>query len=287
MKAVAPMHISRIHGLTSESYLLKYPGSPLTSPCSEERKTKITAKALERMKDPEERRKISEGTKKGMHEPESWKKFMDSMEARDNTKMIEVLRTKCQSPESKEKRYSIQRNDKVSIGKKSWWDDGRQGKTIEQLWGLERGERIRQTMSDRMSGEKNPAFGKVYENTGWKVGRYKGRLFRGILEYSFYKQLDAEGKLEFTQYEPLFIKYTLEGKHRTYTPDFLVGNELIEIKPTYFVELNPPVFQVKCIAAKKYCEENGLIFRVMTEKDLPKISYARAYADPDVVWIKK
>ena len=60
------------------------------------------------------------------------------------------------------------------------------GKTVEQIYGEEKGRIIRELRSIQSRGELNPAFGKVYARGGRSVkGYYKNFFFRSLFEYSF------------------------------------------------------------------------------------------------------
>jgi hypothetical protein len=151
-------------------------------------------------------------------------------------------------------------------------------------------ENWRQSISARTKGELNPAYGKIYSDGGKSVkGRYKGKFFRSLLEYSFMKHLESRGfSLDVdVRYECFRIPFTFEGKNRTYHVDFHVVPEGIvyEVKPIYVVR-NPPTLQLaKWEAAKLFCTERGLQFKVVTEEDFPKIRFKDAYdGDTEVEW---
>lgn len=279
MKFITVTHLKK-HCLTSAQYLEKFPESKLTS---EEHREKLRQKMLGReitWKD-----KISTGTKIGMHKLESWAKFQEHIDTRDTSSF--GTHFKSDLPETKTKMYTTERNERVSVGKTAWWADGRKGKKIEELWGEEKGKEIRRLKSEQTTGKKNPGYGKIYEAVGTKVGRYKGHLFRGILEYSFYKQLENEGKLETAQYEPFRIPYVLEGIDRTYTPDFLIDNRLIEIKPAFLLTGLDIKIEAKRKAAIEYCSRNSLKYEILTEYDFPQKTYTEAYADENIKWIRR
>lgn len=69
--------------------------------------------------------------------------------------------------------------------------------------------------------------------------------------------------------ESLKIPYTYRKRKRHYIPDFLVGNVVIEIKPTRFMlkKINLAKFE----AARAYCKENNLEFKILTEVDLREL----------------
>jgi hypothetical protein len=232
-----------------------------------------------------------------MARPEVRKKFMTYMDARDISGENNPFFGKHHTEEMKRAiGEDKERSAKISSKKRMWWADGRKGKTYEELYGNDVGIVMRRQKSERMSGEKNPAYGHVYQNAGYKntkVGYYKGKLFRGIWEYSFYKHLEREGiDLSQVEYEPLTIEYTLKGRKRTYHPDFLVKplNLVVEVKNVYALEKRKrgqPMLRAKKAAAEEYCSTRGLTYRIMTERDFRVIAYSVAYDDPYVEWIRK
>lgn len=171
---------------------------------------------------------------------------------------------------------------KLAIGART------KGKTYDELYGAEETARIKASQS--MSGEKNPAFGKVYSDGGKSVkGYYKGKFFRSLFEYSFMKHLETRGfSLDNdVRYECFRIPYTFEGKPGTYHIDFHVvpENVVYEVKPSYVVK-NPPARQLaKWEAARVFCAERGLEFKIVTDKEFPKIGFKDAYdGDTEVKW---
>jgi len=119
--------------------------------------------------------------------------------------------------------------------------------------------------SKNSSGENNPMYGKPSPNgsgNGWK-GRYKGHYFRSLRELCFMIRMDNEGK-EWATGETLSIGYQLDGRERTYRPDFIVGTDIYEIKPQRLINRSKEV-AAKKTAAEKYCEENGLKYHLVDE----------------------
>lgn len=258
------------HGLTEKTYLKKYPDAKLYHDGY--------------------RDLVSQKTKEGMRKPEVWEKFKKGIQNRDISGENNPFYGKIHSEETKKKiSENEERAEKISKGRKEWWN-GKRGKTVEELYGEEIGTKLRKELSERNSGEGNPAYGKVYERTGsCKLGKYKGQLFRGILEYSFLKYLE-KNDIHFS-YEPFVIKYKFKNVNRTYHPDYLLKNfnRLVEVKASFHLSkkyFNEEV-QAKKQAAEEYCKQHGLTYEILTEKDFPILTYAQAYTDPHVEWIRK
>jgi hypothetical protein len=129
--------------------------------------------------------------------------------------------------------------------------------------------------------------------------KYKGSkipFYRSSYEYKLMNYLDKHPSVIGWASEPFAITYfnPNKGKVSRYYPDFIVsykgrdGNvhmEMIEIKPyrqtlppkaskgkknsTLLIEAKLWMMNVaKWEAAKKYCAERNMVFRIMTEKDL-------------------
>lgn len=127
------------------------------------------------------------------------------------------------------------------------------------------------------SGSKNSMYGKPTPKkagNGWQ-GWYNGHFFRSLRELGYiYYELDLK-LIDWKSAENIRIPYvSYTGNNRTYSPDFLVGNKLIEIKPERLIE--SPLIRLKTEAAIKYCEDNNLEFeiidyRVINIQDLDRL----------------
>ena len=128
--------------------------------------------------------------------------------------------------------------------------------------------------------------------------KYKGTkkiIWRSSWELKFMKYCDRNPKIIEWVSEPFSIKYYLPttGKWHKYYPDFLITSQnrqnerqrtLIEIKPEH--QTKPPkkgnkkrktiiteqktwvMNQSKWKFAKEFCKRKGIIFRILTEKEL-------------------
>jgi len=157
------------------------------------------------------------------------------------------------------------------------------GRTIEEIHGVDRARELRQLYSLQRRGKKNPAYGKVYPGVGRSKyqGWYKGIHFRSLWELSFLVEMFE--KHETITSEPFSIKYTLNGRDRTYKPDFLIEDRLYEIKPKALLGHESVV--PKLTAGQKFCEENCLRYVIVTEENLKILTLDQAKL-LDVKWQK-
>jgi hypothetical protein len=123
------------------------------------------------------------------------------------------------------------------------------------------------------------------------VGNTKQIVYRSLLERRFMRYCDLNEDILYWASEELPVRYysPLDKKYHRYFPDFIVktvNNEkyMIEIKPSrQAVKPKPPKKktksymresfeyiknQAKWQAAKAYCEDKGMQFKIITEKDL-------------------
>lgn len=125
------------------------------------------------------------------------------------------------------------------------------------------------------------------------VGDAKKIVYRSLLERRFMRYCDLNEDITFWASEELPIRYynPITSKFHRYFPDFVVKTSknqkyMIEIKPyrqcdkpkmpkkktkSYMREsLEYIKNKAKWSAAKAYCDDNGLTFKLITEKDLGK-----------------
>jgi len=123
------------------------------------------------------------------------------------------------------------------------------------------------------------------------VGNTKQFVYRSLLERRFMRYCDLNPDILFWASEELPVRYysPLDKKWHRYFPDFIiktVKNEkfMIEIKPSrqvgkpktpkkktksYMRENFEYIKnQAKWAAAKNYCEDNNMKFKIITEKEL-------------------
>ena len=130
-KAIVRRHL-KSHDMTFEEYKDKWPKAQTWTP-----------------KSAEMRKKISQGTKKGMHKPESWSKFKTHISTRDISGENNPFYGKEHTDKTKKLISENEvRSKKISEKKEEWWST-RKGQTVEQLFGEETGKRIRKIKSEQ------------------------------------------------------------------------------------------------------------------------------------------
>ena len=122
----------------------------------------------------------------------------------------------------------------------------------------------RKKLSVHSRGKNNPMYGKPSpggSGNGW-ANWYKGHHFRSLRELQYFIT-EVEGKgLSCESAQKYRIPYkSYDGTDRTYQPDFLVGNSLIEVKPKKLWET--PLVKLKKEVGEKFCIENGLEYKLI------------------------
>lgn len=165
------------------------------------------------------------------------------------------------------------------------YNEFRQGKTWEEIHGKEKSDEMKSSMSKRQIGEKNHMYGKPSpqgSGNGWS-GWYKDHYFRSLLELSFMVEHLYESA------ENISIPYVdFDGTSRTYHPDFIKDNVLYEIKPKNL--LSSVSNKLKFEAAEKYCNDNKLIYKVVTEDDIKVLSsedITKLHSSGEVIFIDR
>jgi len=146
---------------------------------------------------------------------------------------------------------------------------------IQEYYGKEKADSLRAVRSANATGNKNPMYGKpspTGSGNGWS-GWYKHYFFRSILELSYLVYLDSSDiYFETAEAKEYRISYIKNNTDRTYHPDFVIGDKIIEVKPKKLI--NTIDNQLKFAAAKlRYGDK----FIIITEDDIPKLSDDEVY----------
>jgi hypothetical protein len=152
-----------------------------------------------------------------------------------------------------------------------------------------RDDRIKK-LSIKNTGSGNPMYGKPSpqgSGNGWS-GWYKDIYFRSFLELSFLVNWVNRFKLDIESAEKkkYRIQYNFNGAERNYFADWIVnGKYLVEIKPKRL--WNTPQNKAKFEAAREYCKENILIFKIIEPIKLSKDEIRYLYETNQVMFNKK
>lgn len=153
-----------------------------------------------------------------------------------------------------------------------------------------RSKEWRNKLSIANSGSNNPMYGKpspIGSGNGWS-GWYKSWYFRSLLELSYMIYVIERFKIPWEKAESknYKIEYEFNGVKKNYYADFILDNKyLIECKPKrlWKSEINKSKFSY----AKKYCENNGLIFKVIDCYKIQLNELIELYLNGDISFVTK
>lgn len=145
------------------------------------------------------------------------------------------------------------------------------------IWAPQMGRDNAEKISDTKT--KNWINGK-YDNSpkfSYAQGKYlstkmnREMVYRSSWEKQYMEYLDKSSEVVFFENEKIRIPYEGTDNHRrNYIPDFRInGIKIVEIKPNRFKD--SAINALKFAAARKYCEENNMIFEVITEVELKQL----------------
>lgn len=230
---------------------------------NDERKIKATNITSKSWKDPKIREARTIGIRKSCNTDESKK----------NRKNGQLERFYGKNGESERKRQS-------EILKRVWRDPNNKSKRLNSLrefW--KNNPSVKELISKKISALIIK--GKHRINNQYKSGHFfsnknnKKIHYRSSYENRYYKYLENNSQVISYNTEAFSIQYIdLEGLKKNYIPDVLVKyqnktKELVEIKPKCF--LKDKMVILKLQALKNYCEENNLIAKIITEKELDNL----------------
>ena len=176
----------------------------------------------------------------------------------------------CRSCSLKGKPKTEEHKLKLSLLKKE--NHYMRGKTYEEIYGIDKANELKKSMSKRSTGENNNMYGipsPYNSGNGWN-GWYKGHHFRSLLELSFMINYLEKNNIPIISAEKISIPYIEDGKKRTYHPDFKYNNIIFEVKPVSLVSLKNN--QNKFKAAKKWCCDNNYEFKIITNDDFNSLT---------------
>lgn len=108
---------------------------------------------------------------------------------------------------------------------------------------------------------------RITEKRGFGFsGTYNNYFFRSSTELSF--MINENRKWISGELQIYAIQYFINGKEHTYYPDFIVENEVIEIKPKYAQK--GEIFEAKKNAAIQWCNNKNMIYKVIDSPPIHK-----------------
>ena len=171
-------------------------------------------------------------------------------------------------------------------------------KSIQEYWVKKYGEKIanekmiiwKNKLSEANKGEKNSMYGKpspIGTGNGWS-GWYNNWYFRSLLELSYMIFIIERFNLNWENGEKKKnrIPYVKGNNNKNYFPDFIINKKyVIEFKPKklWGTEEN----KLKFFYGKKYCEKNGLIFKVVDIYKIKKEELINLYKYGKIKFTKK
>ena len=153
-------------------------------------------------------------------------------------------------------------------------DNPMKGKSVYSIWVTKFGKDVAdkkqlelcKKRSLNASGKNNPMYGKPSpqgSGNGYKCW-YKNIFFRSLKELSFFINVIDAQKLSWESGErrKYTIKYFLNGKERTYRPDFIINSSsMVEIKPQSLHD--SIIVKAKRAAALNFCNLNNLTYELI------------------------
>ena len=183
------------------------------------------------------------------------------------------------------------------VGEKNHFTGKKNTEYLLELWtkkyGVDEAYRMltetRKKQSANSSGKNNGMYGKPSpqgSGNGWS-GWYKNWYFRSLLELSYVVLVLERFNIAWSSAETIKIKYTdFNNIERNYFPDFLLNNKyVIEIKPKRLFNSIHVIYKKN--AAIKYCNENNLIYKIISPQILKISEIRKKYLCGDIIFIDK
>jgi len=139
--------------------------------------------------------------------------------------------------------------------------------------------KIKQSINN--TGENNSMFGRPSPNgsgNGWS-GWYGKFFFKSLKELSFILMMEKEEiDIESAERKKFRIGYIdRDGNKRNYYPDFFIKEKklIVECKPSHFFESEQVLLKKE--SALKFCEENGLTYKLIDPVNLTNQNIKELY----------
>lgn len=175
---------------------------------------------------------------------------------------------------SQSRKHSIETREKISKSNKGQVASNKGSKmSDEQKEKISKAHKGREILwSDKIS--KTISYGLAsgrLSTSSINRGTYKEEKYDSGFELTRMKFLDESSDVAgWTKNHGIVIDYTLEGKHRRYTPDFLIllhdGTVILDEVKGWI--RNQDKFDAKCMAAKEFCSQYDINYTVTFQDGL-------------------
>lgn len=189
--------------------------------------------------------------------------------------------------------YKKRKKKLSEIGLKRYENKNHQfkGKSLEEIYGKNKADIIKEKISKHSSGKNNPMYGKpspIGSGNGWS-GWYNNWYFRSLKELSYMINVIERFNLnwESAEQQQYKIKYKNHKKqYRNYFADFIISKKyLVEIKPKNL--WNSENVLNKKDAAIKFCNKNNLIYKIRDIKPISNNKIKKLYESNTIKFIDR
>jgi len=258
-------------------YMKKY-GAEITSEVLKKRRAEKSAVANKGKKASKETKlKLSEsGKARWANDPEARKKMAEitRQRAKDGTHPSQTEEFRKKASENAIKRNkTVKQKEAV---KKALTGRKLPPEQVEKSAAGHRGIPLSEETKRKISAVHRKAFADgTRKTTGKFIGKYwsiknnKYIHYRSKLELKYMEQLEGDDTVNEYKTDYPCIPYEVNGEKHTYLPDFLINNKnLIEVNSYNVFYLNKTKKEAKAEAARKYCAEHNLTYKILYEDDL-------------------
>jgi hypothetical protein len=180
----------------------------------------------------------------------------------------------------------------IEVGKKNLLQGSPYDLWVEKYGITEADRRIKATKakhSKNNSGSGNPMFGKpspTGSGNGWS-GWYKGWYFRSLRELKFVLDLESTGQIWTTgEKQKISVPYVSPlGTERTYFPDFIIDNRVVEVKPKRLWTTH--LVLAKSKAAIPYFAALGMTYELVDPGKIDDEVVDRLYETAMIKWLPR
>lgn len=147
-----------------------------------------------------------------------------------------------------------------------WW---RKFAQLCEKHGKPKNQQVRSGKLNGMFG-KSPPEGAGIGSKGWVLVDNKKVFFRSSLEMKFFLYL-KKNNIRFSLSKHRIL-YEINGRQKTYCPDLVIDNLIVEIKPSKLASSKENVKKIK--ALESYCRKFQLHCEIWTEQKLKEENFS-------------